>query len=173
MSPKAKWYKGSLYGAFRREFIQEAVLSAATQPFRELLLLPKRFAHPDELYFVLLNYNPHLKLPGSCLVSPSPQNESNINFLAKYVIWRNHEIGCPTKYVRSVCILGIPLIPRLQQSPHLFANKFHADYHPEAYDQMERWYFEKLKKEIATGTYSKDDFDVSIYANRTCSYYHI
>ncbi|KAM7539411.1 hypothetical protein Aperf_G00000059396 [Anoplocephala perfoliata] len=130
----AKWYKGSVYGAFRREFLQETVMSASTQPFRKLLLQPEKFPHPDELYFVSLNCNPHLKLPGSCLVAPSPQNE---------------------------------------RSPHLFANKFHADYHPEAYNQMEEWYFDKLRREIATGSYSKDEFDVTVYANRTCSRLHI
>ncbi|KAM7538494.1 hypothetical protein Aperf_G00000074394 [Anoplocephala perfoliata] len=169
----AKWYKGTVYGAFRREFLQEAVLGSTTQPFRKLLLQPKKIAHPDELYFVSLNYNPHLRLPGSCLVAPSPQNEVNIHFLAKYVIWGDYSIKCGTKYVRSVCILGNPHVPQLQRTPHLFANKFHANYHPEAYDQMEKWYFCKLRKEITTGSYSKDDFDVTVYANRTCSRYHI
>ncbi|KAM7538827.1 hypothetical protein Aperf_G00000059424 [Anoplocephala perfoliata] len=134
MNQHAKWYKGYVYGAFGREFLQETVMSASTQPFRKLLLQPEKFAHPDELYFVSLNCNPHLKLPGSCLVAPSPQNE---------------------------------------RSPHLFANKFHADYHPEAYNQMEEWYFDKLRREIATGSYSKDEFDVTAYANRTCSRLHI
>ncbi|VDL43313.1 unnamed protein product [Hymenolepis diminuta] len=169
----AQWYKGTLYGAFRREFLQEAVLGEFTKPFRDLILLHKVFYHPDELYFPTLNYNPKLKLPGSCLVAPSPQNEVNINFLAKYVIWGDYKIKCETMTVRSVCIFGNPQVDQLQRTPHLFANKFHSQYQPEAYDKMEQWYFSKFAKELKTGVYSKSDFDVSVYANRTCSHYHI
>nr|CDS30372.1 glycosyltransferase 14 family member [Hymenolepis microstoma] len=169
----ANWYKGTVYGAFRREFLQEAVLDEFTKPFRDLLLLPKVFNHPDELFFSTLNYNPHLKLTGSCMVAPSPPNEVNINFLAKYVIWGDYNIKCETKLVRSVCIFGNPQVAQLQRTPHLFANKFHSDYQSEAYDKMERWYFNKFAKEIETGVYSKSDFDVSVYANRTCSHNNI
>ncbi|VDN96392.1 unnamed protein product [Rodentolepis nana] len=168
----ANWYKGSVYGAFRREFLQEAVLAEFTKGFRDILLLPKALNHPDELFFSSLNYNPHLKLTGSCLVTPSPPNEVAFNFLAKYVIWLGYVIKCETKLVRSVCIFGNPQVAQLQRAPHLFANKFHSDYQPEAYDEMERWYFRKFAKELETGVYASDDFDVSIYANRTCSRNH-
>lgn len=149
------------------------MLGEFTKPFRDLLLLHKAFKHPDELYFSTLNYNPQLKLTGSCLVAPSPQNEVNINFLAKYVIWGDYSIKCETMTVRLVCILGNPQVDQLQRSPHLFANKFYSNYQPEAYDRMEQWYFSKLAKELKTGVYSKSDFDVSVYANRTCSHNHI
>lgn len=163
-----------MYGAYRREFLREALLSNLTKPFRDLLLTHKAFRHPDELFFPTLNYNPHLNLPGSCLVSPLPPNEVNLGFLAKFVIWGDYrDIKCETKLVRLVCILGNPQISLLQRVPHLFANKFYTDYQPEAYDKMERWYFEKLAFEIANGEYSKERFDVSIYANRTCSRLHI
>lgn len=149
------------------------MLGEVSKPFRDILLAHNSFAHPDEFFFSTLNYNPKLKIPGSCLVSPSPSNEVNINFLAKYVIWGDYGIRCGTKMIRAVCILGIPHISKLQTTPHLFANKFHADFQPEAYDALEKWYFEKWAKEIETGSYSKSEFDPSIYANRTCSHYHI
>ncbi|VDM16491.1 unnamed protein product [Hydatigera taeniaeformis] len=169
----ATWYKGTVYGAFRRDFLNEAVRGRAMAPIRETLLQHKVFEHPDELFFSTLAYNPHLRLPGSCLVAPPPLSEVNLGFPAKFVVWRDYDIACPTKYVRFVCILGAPHLSLLRSVPHLFANKFHADYHREAYDRMEEWYFEKLSKELASGSYAKNSFDITFYANRTCSRHHL
>ncbi|VDM27017.1 unnamed protein product [Hydatigera taeniaeformis] len=143
------------------------------EPIRTLLLRHAMFQHPDELFFATLAYNPHLKLPGACLTAPPPRSEVNLGFLAKFVIWSDYKMHCPTLYTRSVCILGTAHIPQLRRAPHLFANKFYSDYQPEAYDEMEKWYFEKLAKEIASETYAADAFNVSVYANRTCSRHHL
>ncbi|CDS36961.1 glycosyltransferase 14 family member [Echinococcus multilocularis] len=169
----ASWYKGTIYGAFRRDFLHEAVRGTAVAPIRDAVLEHKALKHPDELFFSTLAYNPHLKLPGACLIAPPPKSEVDLAFLAKYVVWGDYKIACPTKYTRFVCILGTPHISQLRSVPHLFANKFHSDYHPEAYDRMEEWYFEKLSREIASGTYARDSFDTSIYANRSCSHQHL
>ncbi|KAM7532980.1 hypothetical protein Aperf_G00000123257 [Anoplocephala perfoliata] len=40
MPLQAKWYKGAICGAFRRDFIQEAVLSLALSPVRDTILRP-------------------------------------------------------------------------------------------------------------------------------------
>ncbi|KAL5967832.1 Beta-13-galactosyl-O-glycosyl-glycoprotein beta-16-N-acetylglucosaminyltransferase [Taenia solium] len=169
----ATWYKGTIYGAFRREFVHEAVIGTAMAPIRKTILQHGIFNHPDELFFATLAYNPHLKLPGACLIAPPPMSEVNLGFLAKFVVWRDYNIACPTKYTRSVCILGMPHVSQLRKLPHLFANKFYADYHPEAYDLMEEWYFEKIVKELASGTYTASSFDISVYANRSCSRQHL
>ncbi|VDO00911.1 unnamed protein product [Rodentolepis nana] len=158
----ATWIKGSIYGAFRRDFLKKAVLSKSLSIIRDYMIQPKMFRNPDEFYFNTLNYNPHFKLPGTCLMG----------YLAKFVIWREDPIPCPTKFVRDVCILGNPQVERLKKAPHLFANKFHANYHPEAYDELERWYFDRVRRERETGSYDMESFDPSIYANRTCSRLH-
>ena len=142
-------------------------------PIRELLLEHRKIAHPDEFFFPSLAFNPHLQLPGACLDSPTPPSEAKLAFLARYVVWSDTGIGCPTKYIRGVCILGSPHISQLQKVPHLIANKFHANFHPEAYDAMEKWYFEKIEREILTGVYASDLFDPAIYANRICSFRHL
>ena len=153
--------------------MNEAVLGRVVAPIREAVLKHRAIAHPDELFFSSLAYNPHLQLPGACIQAPLPPSEVNLGFLAKYVIWGDYGISCRTKYVRGVCIFGNPHVAELQKVPHLFANKFHADYHPEAYDALEKWYFEKLEKEIKLGTYARDSFNPFIYANRTCSLRHL
>ncbi|KAM7532999.1 hypothetical protein Aperf_G00000123114 [Anoplocephala perfoliata] len=159
-----KLYKGSVYGAFRRDFIQEAVLSPALSPIRDTLLRHGIYPHPDELFFPSLNYNPHLRLPGSCLTAPPPAEEVGLGYLAKYVIWDGYGMVCPTKYVQSICIFGVAHIPVLQKAPHLFANKFQADFEPLAYDEMENWYFDKLRQEMKTGTYDANAFDQFVFS---------
>lgn len=153
--------------------MHEAILGERMKPMRDFLMKHKKFLNPDELYFSILNYNSHLQIPGSCKVAPAPKEENGVGFLAKFVIWNGYNIPCHTKYVRNVCILGTPHVKVLKKVPHLFANKFHTDYHPEAYDHMEDWYFEKFDKESIAGTYDKMQFDPSVYANRTCSQMHI
>ncbi|KAM7533058.1 hypothetical protein Aperf_G00000123151 [Anoplocephala perfoliata] len=165
---QTKLYKGSVYGAFRRDFIQEAVLSPALSPIRDTLLRHGIYPHPDELFFPSLNYNPHLRLPGSCLTAPPPPEEVGLGYLAKYVIWDGYGMVCPTKYVQSICIFGVAHIPVLQKAPHLFANKFQADFELQAYDEMENWYLDKLRQEMKTGTYDANAFDAKWYKGAIC-----
>ncbi|VDO03499.1 unnamed protein product [Rodentolepis nana] len=162
------WVKGSIYGAFRREFLQEIIFSQSTRTIRDFMLQTQTFLNPDEFFFSTLNFNPSLHLPGSCMNTTYFKDP----LLAKFVIWESSSIPCPTKYVRMVCILGTPHLNHLQRTPELFANKFYSDYHPEAYDIMEKWYFDKVAKEAITGTYDVEHFDVSAYANLVCSRHH-
>ena len=150
----------------------EAVLGSRVAEIREFVLRPKFLLHPDELYFNVLAYNPHLGMPGACL-DEQPIPERGYGYLGKFVLWVEYVMPCPTKYVRDVCIFGLPHITMLKQAPHLFANKFHADFHPEAYTYLEAWYFNRVSKERITGSYSKIDFDTSLYAKRLCSRRHL
>lgn len=134
---------------------------------------PKYFSNPDEFFFPTLAYNPKFGLPGSCLKSPAPESEVGFGYLGRYVTFYAYHMKCPTKYVRDVCILGKQHIPIIKSSPALFANKFHEDYEREAYDELERWYFAKIREEMAIGNYSKLNFDPTPYSLVTCSKYHI
>ncbi|VDD84444.1 unnamed protein product [Mesocestoides corti] len=148
-------------------------MGTAVRPIRYLMLKPKYIRHPDEFYFPTLAYNSHLHLPGACLHSPAPESEVGLNYLAKFVIWRSYNMTCATNYVRNVCILGMDQVALLQTVPHISANKFHADYQPEAYDAMEQWYFQRVAAEVKSGSYNRCSFDPNIYAERLCSRYHI
>ncbi|VDK37469.1 unnamed protein product [Taenia asiatica] len=169
----ATWYKGTVHGVYRREFLQEAVLGKAVAPIRDLLLQHQAFITPEELYFPILVYNPNLRLPGACRVAPSPPSEVNLGFLGKFIIWGDYGIRCTTKYVDFVCILGNEHLPMLRTASHLFASKFLPDYEPEAYTNLEMWYFDRIKAELEAGMLSLPNFDASIYASRSCSQYHI
>lgn len=151
--------------------MEVAVFGESVSPIRDLMLQPKTIEHPDEFYFNVLNFNPHLGLPGSCSVFPISLNENG--YLGKFVIWSDFKQKCYTKYVRNVCILGNIHVEELKKAPHMFANKFHATYQPDAYDALEFWYFERVKRELETGSFDRNAFDPSIYANLTCSRFHI
>lgn len=142
-------------------------------PIRDLLLQHHAFLTPEELYFPILAYNHHLRLPGACLAAPSPPSEVNLGFLGKFIIWGDYGIRCTTKYVDFVCILGNEHLPMLRMASHLFASKFLPNYESDAYKNLETWYFDRIKAELETGTLSNPTFDASIYASRSCSRYHI
>ncbi|KAL5103624.1 hypothetical protein TcWFU_000433 [Taenia crassiceps] len=169
----ATWYKGTVYGIYKREFLQEAVFGKAVAPIRDLLLQRRAFLTPEEFYFPILVYNPQLRLPGACRVAPSPPSEVNLGFLGKFIIWGDYGIRCTTKYVDFVCVLGSEHLPMLKMASHLFAAKFLPDYEPKAYANLEMWYFDRIKAELQAGTLINSTFDASIYASRSCSRYHI
>ena len=135
---------------------------------RDFLLQHRALHVPDELFFPSLAYNPHLGLPGACIQKLPP-----VEFPARFVIWSKPGVSCPTKYIRAVCILGREHVQQLKQVPHLIANKFHMDYHPDAYDDLETWYFDKLTAEIARDGAVDPAFNTSVYASRSCSRKHI
>uniref|UniRef100_A0A5K3FWK4 Cyclic nucleotide-binding domain-containing protein n=1 Tax=Mesocestoides corti TaxID=53468 RepID=A0A5K3FWK4_MESCO len=100
-------------------------------------------------------------------------SEVGYNFLGRFVISEGSNTSCSTKYVQDVCILGKDQVAFLQTVPHISANKFHADYQPEAYDELEQWYFQRVMAEIAASPHDGNSFDPSIYAARLCCRFHI
>ncbi|VDD78365.1 unnamed protein product [Mesocestoides corti] len=152
---------------------QGVILGRAVSPLREAMLQPNNIMHPDELFFPTLAYNSQLRLSGACLYGPSPQSEVGCNFLGRFVILEGSNTSCSTKYVRDVCILGKDHVALLRSVPHMFANTFQADYQPEAYDELEQWYFQRVMAEIAAAPHDGNPFDPSIYAKRLCSRLHI
>ncbi|VDN11250.1 unnamed protein product, partial [Dibothriocephalus latus] len=104
-------------------------------PLLDILFLNKSIRNPDELFFQTTAFNSHIRATGACLYPPLP-TEVGVGHLARYAIWSHLMSFYPTKYVRSVCILGSPHVPELRRTFNIFANKMHADYYPEAYDCM-------------------------------------
>ncbi len=142
------------------------------------LLKSKGIENPDEFFWQTLAFNPRLKAPGGCL-APSPPSEQDINYLARFVIWWGSPSmeKCSTKFVRDVCILGTPHIQELKTVPHLFANKFYENYQPEAYDDLESWYFSRARHEwgIEAGRHSwfSEADALKTYGQLQCSKYHL
>ncbi|VDK89309.1 unnamed protein product [Dibothriocephalus latus] len=149
-----------------------ALHSPATQPLLDVIFSNKRLQNPDEFFFQTIAFNPHIRAPGACLYTSMP-SELSMGYPARYVIWSQQMSFCPTKYVRWVCILGSPHVPELRRTFHLFANKMHADYYPEAYDCMEQWYFTRLQREWKIGHVDWEAFQPWAYRFLTCSRYHL
>nr|VZI05529.1 unnamed protein product [Spirometra erinaceieuropaei] len=146
--------------------------SPKSRPLLDAVMSDKEVLHPDELFFQTLAFNSHLGAPGACLNIPLP-TEVNEGYPGRYVLWGDRHTFCPTKYVRGVCILGSPHVPKMRHSHHLFANKMHADYYPEAYDCMEQWYFQRLNREWQLGGIDQEAFESGEYMGLTCSKYHV
>lgn len=139
-----------------------------------MLLVPRAFFNAEELFFPVLAYNLQFKMPGACLEAPAPSNETNIGFLGNYAIWSDYSsMNCSTRLDKFICLLGRAHVSTLKQVPHLFAEKFLTDYEPEAYKELERWYFEKVKMEMKQGSAVKPTFDQSVYSSRSCSRLHL
>ena len=66
---------------------------------------------------------------------------------------------CATYSVRGICILSSGDLQLLPDRPELFANKFHYDHHPLAYDCVEKRYFDMVRSEMAGNL----RFDTSYY----------
>ncbi|ESO95950.1 hypothetical protein LOTGIDRAFT_64655, partial [Lottia gigantea] len=120
--------KGSVHMTASRSFVRYVLLN---QVAREFLQWCKTMEFPDESYFTSLNNNPHLKAPGSYT------DVDRIGF-NRYKIWTDSKRQCGSrKFVRDICILGMADLPMLTKAPQLFANKFHYEFEPLAYDCLE------------------------------------
>ncbi|KAL5963618.1 Beta-13-galactosyl-O-glycosyl-glycoprotein beta-16-N-acetylglucosaminyltransferase [Taenia solium] len=169
----AAWYHGALHGAYRREFLENALQGQFVAPLRQYLLSNQSLVNPEELFFPTLAYNAKLLLPGACQKAPSPAAEVNFGFLADLRIRDNYGVRCTTKYVDHVCLLGDEHVQMLKGASHLFASKFQVDYEPEAYTNLEQWYFDRIKAESEVNLTLRSAFDTYIYSRLTCTQQHI
>lgn len=125
----------------------------------------------DEMFFSTVNYNPHLKAPGSCLKIHLPNgSDPRTSYVARHVEW--NPPPCLSKRVqRTVCIMGVRDLPKLTKSQRFFVNKFIDNFEPLAYDCLEWWLFEKIDNERGFGR-TAAEFDTSFYENLYCSKDH-
>ncbi|ESO83625.1 hypothetical protein LOTGIDRAFT_73453, partial [Lottia gigantea] len=113
--------KGSVHMTASRAFIHYVLFNQTAQ---DLLEWSKTMLVPDESFFTSLNNNPHLKVPGS--------------YIGKYLnVKRFNHMRYTRNFKRSVCIFGMADLPILTIRPELFANKFHYEFEPLAYDCLE------------------------------------
>ena len=87
------------------------------------------------------------------LSSGEPEtNPKTYPFIARFKNWkRNWGMGtlpCAGKRIRKICIWGVGDLPRLQDQPQLFVNKFHLKYEHLALDCMEELHYNRTRVEI-------------------------
>ena len=80
--------------------------------------------------------------------------------VARLKVWEYRKNFCGGKWIRNICNFGIKDLPRLAQSPQLFANKFKLDLEPLALDCLEEWHNNRTYKLQANV-----DFNLSYYKN--------
>ncbi|CAH8450447.1 unnamed protein product [Schistosoma turkestanicum] len=167
------WNKGSFYMALKREFVQFYQTDQKANELLEAIKAEKHLKkHPDELFFPTLTHNPLLGAPGACNeIHRTNKSDSRKKFIARYVTWF-HE-GCKSPRVRrGVCIIGINDLPYLTSGIEFFANKFHDDFEPMAYDCTEYYIMKKVLNEMKSKQLDPN-FDVTHYSMLHCSQNHI
>ncbi|TNN13133.1 N-acetyllactosaminide beta-1,6-N-acetylglucosaminyl-transferase [Schistosoma japonicum] len=164
------WSKGSFYVAVKREFVRFYQTDPKAKEILNAMKAERYLRkHPDELYFSTLNYNPQLGAPGACNL---PNNSDSRNkFLARYVTWYDKEC-VSSRLQRGVCIIGINHLSFITSQVELFANKFHHDFEPIAYDCTEYYIMRKVLNEM-TSKQLDARFDVKPYSQLYCSSNHI
>ncbi|CAF3296693.1 unnamed protein product [Rotaria socialis] len=130
--------KGSAYGAFSRAFIEFVQTSPIA---KELLDWSRDTYSPDEHYWATLNYNTHLNSPGGYKAKSDPTN-----WTARFVNWG--EQNCYGRIIRGICVFGIFDLPNLLNRHELFANKFHLNADPIAYQCLEELILNKSKLDL-------------------------
>ncbi|CAF0923039.1 unnamed protein product [Adineta ricciae] len=130
--------KGSAYGAFSRAFIEFVHTSSIA---KELLDWSRDTYSPDEHYWATLNYNTHLHPPGGYKAKSDPTN-----WTARFVNWG--ERNCYGRIIRGICVFGTVDLPTLFNRHELFANKFHINADPIAYQCLEELLVNKSKLDL-------------------------
>ncbi|XP_071100618.1 beta-1,3-galactosyl-O-glycosyl-glycoprotein beta-1,6-N-acetylglucosaminyltransferase-like [Haliotis cracherodii] len=123
-----------------------------------LLQWVKKVQIPDEAFFSMLNYNPHLEVPGSYT---GDVDDDKRMFLGRYKLWYPQDT-CSGRIARNICIMEVRDLSNLVKAPELFVNKFFYDHHPLAYDCLEKWYHNKVDLEKSGNL----EFDATLYRNR-------
>ncbi|KAK4473910.1 hypothetical protein MN116_003235 [Schistosoma mekongi] len=138
------WNKGSFYVALKREFVHFYQTDEKANEILDAMKAEKHLVkHPDELYFSTLTYNPQLGAPGACNEFYVTNNsDPRKKYVARYVTWYHKE--CRSSRVsHGVCIIGINDLPFITSQVEFFANKFHHDFEPIAYDCTEYYIMRK------------------------------
>ncbi|GFS12918.1 beta-1,3-galactosyl-O-glycosyl-glycoprotein beta-1,6-N-acetylglucosaminyltransferase [Elysia marginata] len=111
--------KGSVHTILNRATVEFIVHDKIAQDFLEWL---KTTFIPDETLWASINYNPHLKVPGTY----NGSNFEEVEPFSRYKSWRKEKGACASgQFVQGICILSTGDLPRLAVSPYLFANKFY------------------------------------------------
>ncbi|XP_013386123.1 beta-1,3-galactosyl-O-glycosyl-glycoprotein beta-1,6-N-acetylglucosaminyltransferase-like isoform X1 [Lingula anatina] len=134
-------HKGQMKITATREFVDYVIHNETAHLFLDWV---NGTLVPDETYFVSLNNNPQLGVPGAHIGDPDKKP-----YLTRYVVWVYGKAKCWGKEVRHVCVFGVSDLPSLIDRKELFVNKFHLTFEYLTYDCMEEMYFNKTRVENA------------------------
>ncbi|CAL8102127.1 unnamed protein product [Calicophoron daubneyi] len=173
---KVRWSKGTAHVAVRREFVEYVNKNPRATELLEALRkwesARRALTFSDELYFSTLNHNPSVfPIPGAYL-GPEGSELKNPPIL-RHKIWHFDRRPCGSwEWQRQICIFGVDDVPALKSSVYFFANKFVADFQPEAYDQMEQWLEFKVNYE-AINNHFHESFRPEIYSELEIASNHL
>ena len=99
------------------------------------------------------------------LISGDP-SDLNLTSVARFKKWvfHSHRENCPGKYqtvVRSICLIGVDLLPNVTRSMALFANKLDIKNQPVALECLHDWVWDRVVNEYRNPNAS--NIDVSYY----------
>ena len=109
----------------------------------------KIFPSTAEAFFQVLHYNPEVKLPGGMLERPESELYENPE-MNRHKEWPRGGVCLSGFIQRQICMLGVKHLPTLVHQSygrHLMANKFPLNFQPMAWDCMQVWHNDKVKKE--------------------------
>ncbi|XP_077980194.1 N-acetyllactosaminide beta-1,6-N-acetylglucosaminyl-transferase-like [Glandiceps talaboti] len=144
-------FKGELHVALTREFVNFVLYSNIA--FEWFAWLSDTLC-PDEFFYQTLS-----RLPGVPGGYEFVKEDTMIDEVVRAKIWHG---PCNGKIVREICVYGWKDLPSLVGRPHLFANKFHADF-----DSVT---LECLEELINNRTYNPIKPNLQFYKNFSTSY---
>ncbi|RUS84602.1 hypothetical protein EGW08_007629 [Elysia chlorotica] len=146
--------KGGVHTLFNRATVDFILHSETARAFVDWL---KDTDYPDETLFASINFNPHLKIPGTYNGTKMEENES----LTRYKQWYGN--NCSSQHVvHSICILSTGDLYRLGASPHMFANKFYLHEDRIVIGCLEEKIFNDTRDEFK----GIKTFDTTFYSNQ-------
>ena len=102
-------------------------------------------------------------VPFIYIYSGEPEEYPLNPFIMRYKNWaRGNGVylrKCNGKFVRNICIFGLPDISKAVKDIGLYANKFFYDYEPLAYDCLEEWLHEQTWKQYV----NDEPYDTKYY----------
>ncbi|XP_077997923.1 beta-1,3-galactosyl-O-glycosyl-glycoprotein beta-1,6-N-acetylglucosaminyltransferase-like [Glandiceps talaboti] len=139
-------FKGELHVALTREFVNFVLHSKIA---RDWFVWLNDTLCPDEYFYQTLS-----RLPGVPGGREFVKIDRVIDQIVRAKIWSGK---CNGKSVRQICVYGWKDLPSLVRRPHLFANKFHANF-----DSVTLACLEEL---IYNRTYSPIKLNLPFYKN--------
>ncbi|GFR60437.1 beta-1,3-galactosyl-O-glycosyl-glycoprotein beta-1,6-N-acetylglucosaminyltransferase [Elysia marginata] len=166
--PKNWWKTSPPHGIIPTKGSIHAVMNRATVDFilhdyriKDFLKWLNTTKVPDETMFASLNYNPQLNIPGTY----NGANFEKLSSLTRYKIWISNNLSCASgQIVRHICILSTGDLPRMTNSPAMFANKFFLHQDRVAIGCLEERLYNNTRdeclglKSFNTSFYEKQDF---------------
>ncbi|GFO07849.1 beta-1,3-galactosyl-o-glycosyl-glycoprotein beta-1,6-n-acetylglucosaminyltransferase [Plakobranchus ocellatus] len=166
--------KGAVHTLLNRATVDFILHDPIAKDFNDWL---KHTLVPDETLFSSINYNPHLRIPGTYngkthhferphLHIPGTYNGTDLEHVISYNRYKRwYGKDCYSQQlVRQICILSTGDLQRLGEAPDLFANKFYLHQDRIVIGCLEEKIFNDTRDEFLgrksfnTNFYSEQDF---------------